>query len=590
MPLQRGGPRCLTPPTSRPPTSCPSVRRRAAAGDQGPEEVLPRTQGILFRKTVGHVHAVDGVDLAPAPRRDRRHGRGVRLRQVDGRQAARGAREAHGGSIIYKGQDLATMGGRALKQYRREVQIIFQDPYALAVSRMTVGDIVAEGWSVHSDVAPRKGPRLQRNAGTDRTRRAQPRSREPVPAPVLRRPAPAHRHRPGPGPAARRSSSATSRSRRWTSRCRPRWSTCSTTCRTARACPTCSSRTTCQSSATCPTAIAVMYLGSVVEEGPRNRSTGRRRIRTRRRCSRASAPRAGAARARRTGSCCRATFRARPTRPRAAGSVRAAGRRRTSARPRRRPWSTADRATRPPATSPRQGDRSRRACRSERPVGSAVRQPIDGCPIADRRRLLLVHAHPDDETINNGATMARYVAEGASVTLLTCTLGEEGEILVPELEQLAADQADQLGGYRIWELRAAMAALGVTDFRFLGGPGRYRDSGMMGTPANENPARLLERRPRRGGRARRRRCARGAARRWSSPTTRTAATATPTTSRPTGSRWRALDAAADPAYRPDLGRALDGREGLLELRSALGAAAGHRRDGGGRRGVLLRGC
>jgi N-acetyl-1-D-myo-inositol-2-amino-2-deoxy-alpha-D-glucopyranoside deacetylase len=98
--------------------------------------------------------------------------------------------------------------------------------------------------------------------------------------------------------------------------------------------------------------------------------------------------------------------------------------------------------------------------------------------------MLLVHAHPDDETINNGATMARYVAEGASVNLLTCTLGEEGEILVPELEQLAADQADQLGGYRIGELRAAMAALGVTDFRFLGGAGRYRDSGMMGTPAN----------------------------------------------------------------------------------------------------------
>ncbi len=102
------------------------------------------------------------------------------------------------------------------------------------------------------------------------------------------------------------------------------------------------------------------------------------------------------------------------------------------------------------------------------------------------RRLLLVHAHPDDETITTGVTMARYVAEGASVTLLTCTLGEEGEILVPELEQLAADQADQLGGYRIGELRAAMAALGVSDFRFLGGAGRYRDSGMMGTPANEH--------------------------------------------------------------------------------------------------------
>ena len=103
------------------------------------------------------------------------------------------------------------------------------------------------------------------------------------------------------------------------------------------------------------------------------------------------------------------------------------------------------------------------------------------------RRLLLVHAHPDDETINNGATMARYVAEGAQVTLLTCTLGEEGEILPPELAQLAADAADQLGGYRIAELRAAMEALGVTDWRFLGGPGRYRDSGMMGTPANDEP-------------------------------------------------------------------------------------------------------
>ncbi|MGY1730220.1 N-acetyl-1-D-myo-inositol-2-amino-2-deoxy-alpha-D-glucopyranoside deacetylase [Geodermatophilus sp. SYSU D01045] len=103
------------------------------------------------------------------------------------------------------------------------------------------------------------------------------------------------------------------------------------------------------------------------------------------------------------------------------------------------------------------------------------------------RRILLVHAHPDDETINNGATMARYVAEGAQVTLLTCTLGEEGEVLVPELAQLAPDQADQLGGYRIGELAAAMAALGVTDSRFLGGPGRYRDSGMMGTPANDHP-------------------------------------------------------------------------------------------------------
>jgi N-acetyl-1-D-myo-inositol-2-amino-2-deoxy-alpha-D-glucopyranoside deacetylase len=95
------------------------------------------------------------------------------------------------------------------------------------------------------------------------------------------------------------------------------------------------------------------------------------------------------------------------------------------------------------------------------------------------RRLLLVHAHPDDETINNGVTMARYVAEGAHVTLITCTLGEEGEVLVPELIHLAADQTDQLGEHRIGELDAAMAELGVTDHRYLGGAGKYRDTGMI---------------------------------------------------------------------------------------------------------------
>jgi N-acetyl-1-D-myo-inositol-2-amino-2-deoxy-alpha-D-glucopyranoside deacetylase len=94
------------------------------------------------------------------------------------------------------------------------------------------------------------------------------------------------------------------------------------------------------------------------------------------------------------------------------------------------------------------------------------------------QRLLLVHAHPDDETINNGATMAKYVAEGRQVTLVTCTLGEEGEVLVPGLEHLAADQEDQLGQHRIGELAEAMKALGVSDHRFLGGPGHYRDSGM----------------------------------------------------------------------------------------------------------------
>ncbi|MDN3294573.1 N-acetyl-1-D-myo-inositol-2-amino-2-deoxy-alpha-D-glucopyranoside deacetylase [Streptomyces ficellus] len=100
------------------------------------------------------------------------------------------------------------------------------------------------------------------------------------------------------------------------------------------------------------------------------------------------------------------------------------------------------------------------------------------------RRLLLVHAHPDDESINNGATMARYAAEGAQVTLVTCTRGEEGEVIPPALAHLAPDREDRLGEHRVGELAAAMKELGVTDHRFLGGPGRFRDSGMMGAPQN----------------------------------------------------------------------------------------------------------
>ncbi|MCQ0023846.1 N-acetyl-1-D-myo-inositol-2-amino-2-deoxy-alpha-D-glucopyranoside deacetylase [Streptomyces somaliensis DSM 40738] len=100
------------------------------------------------------------------------------------------------------------------------------------------------------------------------------------------------------------------------------------------------------------------------------------------------------------------------------------------------------------------------------------------------RRLLLVHAHPDDESINNGATMAKYAAEGALVTLVTCTRGEEGEVVPPALAHLAPDRDDRLGPHRVGELAAAMRELGVTDHRFLGGPGRFRDSGMAGLPQN----------------------------------------------------------------------------------------------------------
>ncbi|GAA5127007.1 N-acetyl-1-D-myo-inositol-2-amino-2-deoxy-alpha-D-glucopyranoside deacetylase [Haloechinothrix salitolerans] len=104
-----------------------------------------------------------------------------------------------------------------------------------------------------------------------------------------------------------------------------------------------------------------------------------------------------------------------------------------------------------------------------------------------RHSLLLVHAHPDDETLTTGGTIARYAATGYDVTVVTCTLGEEGEIIPPALAQLGAAHADQLGGYRHGELMAACSALGVRHHRYLGGIGRWRDSGMAGTPSAEHP-------------------------------------------------------------------------------------------------------
>jgi len=107
-------------------------------------------------------------------------------------------------------------------------------------------------------------------------------------------------------------------------------------------------------------------------------------------------------------------------------------------------------------------------------------------------RLLFVHAHPDDETLTTGATIAHYVARGAQVQVVTCTLGEEGEVIGDRYAQLAADAADQLGGYRISELTSALSELGVDGPRFLGGAGRWRDSGMAGTPARDGRQRFVD--------------------------------------------------------------------------------------------------
>jgi N-acetyl-1-D-myo-inositol-2-amino-2-deoxy-alpha-D-glucopyranoside deacetylase len=102
-------------------------------------------------------------------------------------------------------------------------------------------------------------------------------------------------------------------------------------------------------------------------------------------------------------------------------------------------------------------------------------------PSQDTPCLLFVHAHPDDETLTTGGTIAHYISNGADVHVVTCTLGEEGEVIGDRYAQLAVDKADQLGGYRIGELTAALTALGVEEPNFLGGPGHWRDSGMEGT-------------------------------------------------------------------------------------------------------------
>lgn len=104
-------------------------------------------------------------------------------------------------------------------------------------------------------------------------------------------------------------------------------------------------------------------------------------------------------------------------------------------------------------------------------------------------RLLFVHAHPDDESINNGATIAHYAALGAQVHVVTCTLGEEGEVIGERWARLAADGADQLGGYRIGELTAALHLLGIGEPIFLGGAGRWRDSGMAEAETPHRPGR-----------------------------------------------------------------------------------------------------
>jgi N-acetyl-1-D-myo-inositol-2-amino-2-deoxy-alpha-D-glucopyranoside deacetylase len=107
-------------------------------------------------------------------------------------------------------------------------------------------------------------------------------------------------------------------------------------------------------------------------------------------------------------------------------------------------------------------------------------------------RLLFVHAHPDDETLTCGITMAHHAALGDEVHVLTCTLGEEGEVVPDELAYLQGAEGDPLGPFRLTEVREAMRRLGVRHSvlgadRAAGVQSRFRDSGMVGMPSAGHP-------------------------------------------------------------------------------------------------------
>jgi mycothiol S-conjugate amidase len=95
--------------------------------------------------------------------------------------------------------------------------------------------------------------------------------------------------------------------------------------------------------------------------------------------------------------------------------------------------------------------------------------------------LLTVHAHPDDEASKGASTVARYKAEGVRTVLVTCTGGEEGDILNPAMD--TPEVRERLAQVRRDELELAARIIGYDEVVLLG----YRDSGMPGSEANQRP-------------------------------------------------------------------------------------------------------
>ncbi|MEU3978601.1 dipeptide ABC transporter ATP-binding protein [Streptomyces sp. NPDC026672] len=121
----------------------------------------PLTRGILFKKQVGAVKAVDGVDFTL----DRGETLGIVGESGCGKSTVArllcNLERPTDGSIRFKGEDITRLSGRALKAVRRNIQMVFQDPYTSLNPRMTVGDIIGEPFEIHPEVAP-KGDRRRR--------------------------------------------------------------------------------------------------------------------------------------------------------------------------------------------------------------------------------------------------------------------------------------------------------------------------------------------------------------------------------------------------------------------------------------------
>ncbi|AWK11233.1 dipeptide ABC transporter ATP-binding protein [Streptomyces spongiicola] len=122
---------------------------------------FPMTQGILLKKKIGAVKAVDGVSF------DLHQGETLGIVGESGCGKSTVAKllmsleTATSGEVFYKGQDITRLSGRALKAVRRNIQMVFQDPYTSLNPRMTVGDIIGEPFDIHPEVAP-KGDRRRK--------------------------------------------------------------------------------------------------------------------------------------------------------------------------------------------------------------------------------------------------------------------------------------------------------------------------------------------------------------------------------------------------------------------------------------------